>query len=420
MDAKAHDPGGLLSSYRVLDLCGVRGAWCGRILADLGADVIKVEPPEGDPARKLPPFANRPEDDKFSLYFATRNMNKRSITLNLEKEEGRGLFLRLLASADIMVEDAAPGYYEGLGLGYKSLAAKYPGLIVTSITDYGQSGPCTHRPGGSAMVAAAFGGLLHRSGYYEKPPCSPPGDLAYFFAGTMATTATLIAILARRRSGQGQHVDLSAVDAVGVCDWGVPNYSTTRAIQPRNGPGALYPIVKCRDGYVRILGSISPRQFMTLRKWLGDPEVLQGPEWLDLRYRGANHDLIDILMEEKTRDKTMVELYEEGQMMGLAITPVYQVQDILKDKQYRGRKTFVKVRQSSVGTFRAQRDPIRPSPAAAGRLQAVPRVGQHNGEILRGELGLTRADMVRLKKQGVIASSSASVKRPQEMLGGKT
>lgn len=404
--------GGLLSPYRVLDLCGERGAFCGRLLADLSADVIKVEPPQGDPSRRFPPFAQDGRGEWFSLYFAARNMNKRSITLNLEGEAGRALFLRLLASTDIVVEDARPGYYERLGLGYSQLAARFPRLIVTSITDYGQTGPYAGRPG-SALTASAHGGLLFRSGHREGPPCAPPGDLAYYCAGVMATTATMIALRARGASGQGQHVDVAAVDAIAACDWVLPNYSLTRTVQPRSGPGPLYPIVRCRDGYVRILGAITPRQWAAFRQWLGDPEVLRGPEWEELTYRGANHDLLNLLVEEKTLQRTMTDLYEEGQRLGISVTPVYRIDQLLQDRQMRARRAFARVRQGAVDLGRAPRLPIRPSAVPTAALRPAPRLGQHNREVLRGELGLTRVEITRLQRLNVIAKGDSRQGQPQ-------
>jgi crotonobetainyl-CoA:carnitine CoA-transferase CaiB-like acyl-CoA transferase len=198
-----------LAGLRVVDLADEKGELCGRLLADLGADVIRLEPPRGGLSRALPPFT---PGGGASLHFAVRNAGKRGALADLETATGRARLLGLLEQADVLVESTRPGALERLGLGAERLLARQPGLVVTSITDFGQDGPYREYQG-TNMVVVAMGGMLHRAGIAAKPPCMIPGQLAYDVAGVAGALGSLLAFVKRLRTGTGQHVDVSAMDA---------------------------------------------------------------------------------------------------------------------------------------------------------------------------------------------------------------
>ena len=193
-----------LAGLRVIDLADEKGELCGRLLSDLGADVLRLEPPEGARSRRLPPFA---PDGKTSLYFGFRNAGKRGGTVDLETEEGRESLLGLLADADILIESFAPGYLSSLGISPERLMELHPNLVITSISDFGQTGPYADYVG-TDMVGVAMGGMMYRAGIRTKPPVAVPGSFAYDVAGGSAAQGTLLAFWKRIQTGRGQHVDV--------------------------------------------------------------------------------------------------------------------------------------------------------------------------------------------------------------------
>src|SRR5262245_31779471 len=238
-----------LAGLRVLDLADEKGELCGRLLADLGADVIRLEPPAGAVSRGLPPFTPGGE---AGLYFAVRNAGKRGAVVDLATAAGRARLHALLAEADVLVESTQPGTLARLGLGAESLRARHPGLIVTSITDFGQDGPYRDYQG-TNMVGVAMGGMLHRAGIAAKPPVLIPGQLAYDVAGIAGAFGTLLAFFKRLRTGAGQHLDVSAMDATaGLTDWSLPNFSLNPQLGHRAGSG-IYTLYRCADGFIRMI-----------------------------------------------------------------------------------------------------------------------------------------------------------------------
>ena len=202
-----------LGHLRVLDLAGPEGHYCGKFFADLGADVVKVEPPGGDPARFIGPFAGDTTDPERSLYFVNFNTNKKSLTLDITSRAGRDDLLRLVPAADVLVESFAPGYMDGMNLGFKALSAINPALVMTSITPFGQSGPYRDYLG-SELIAQAMGGLMYVQGDDNKPPCVAPCDQASQLSSLHAAYGTLAALANRNKTGLGQHIDVSMQEIV--------------------------------------------------------------------------------------------------------------------------------------------------------------------------------------------------------------
>ena len=209
----ATTPGTALADIRVLELTGPIGTYCTKLLADLGADVIRVEPPGGDPGRHVAPFVRNTPDVDTSIPFLFLHGNKRSVTLDLETADGRALFRDLAARTDVVVESFAPGYLDRLGLGYRDLAARNPGVIVTSISPFGQNGPYRDFKG-TDLVGVAMGGLLRLCGFLGRAPDRPGGNQAYMLAGLHGSNGTLLALFHRDLTGEGQHVDVSMQQAV--------------------------------------------------------------------------------------------------------------------------------------------------------------------------------------------------------------
>ena len=217
---------GALTGYRILDLTDSRGAYCTKLLADMGADVIKVEPPDGDVGRNMPPFLNGEPHPEKSLYFLYRNANKRGITLNIESDEGRDILRKLAKSADVLVENYGPGYIESLGIGYDALQSINPKLIMAGITEFGLDGPYRDYKG-SNIVDYALSGVMITSGYPGKVPTLLPGTPAYDAASEIADIEILAAIYCRDAIGKGQKIDVSVHEAArtGLYPWSVPIYS---------------------------------------------------------------------------------------------------------------------------------------------------------------------------------------------------
>ncbi|MCZ6789915.1 MAG: CoA transferase, partial [Chloroflexi bacterium] len=202
-----------LGRLRVIDLADEKGVYCTKLLADLGADVIKIEKPGGDATRQIGPFWHDEPGPEKSLYFAYHNSAKRGVTLDLEHPDGQRIFKKFIGGADILVETFAPGYLDGLGLGYTDIKKLNPALVMTSITPFGQTGPHSHYKG-SDIVACAMGGLMYQTGEADGPPTIGPGWQAYNMASSFATIATLAALHYRRVSGNGDHVDVSVQESI--------------------------------------------------------------------------------------------------------------------------------------------------------------------------------------------------------------
>jgi crotonobetainyl-CoA:carnitine CoA-transferase CaiB-like acyl-CoA transferase len=362
-----------LAGMRVLDLADEKGELCGRLLADLGADVIRVEPPGGAVSRTLPPFTPGGE---ASLHFAVRNAGKRGAVADLATAAGRARLDALLADADVLVESTQPGNLERLGLGAKTLLARHPGLVVTSITDFGQDGPYRDYQG-TNMVAVAMGGMLYRAGIPQKPPVLIPGQLAYDVAGIAGAFGSLLAFFKRLRTGRGQHVDVSAMDATaGLTDWSLPNYSLNPLIGHRTGSG-IYTLYRCADGFIRMI-ILVPRHWRALLEWAGHPPELADPKYDQFVSRLMEMDKIVAVLESFFADKKKIDVALEAQRRGIPATPLLRPGEVLRNEHTLAR-----------GTFRSL--PVAPgleAQVAAGFLHVDgQRAGPESGPPALGELG---------------------------------
>lgn len=397
--------GGALEGVRVLDLADEKGLPCTKFLADAGADVIKIEPPGGDPARARGPFAGDVPHPERSLYFLHHNANKRGVTLNLDSPDGHAIFRRLTASADAIVETFHPGVMDGRGLGYAALANINPGIIVTSITLFGQSGPWRDYKGGE-LEAFALGGLMALSGEPGEPPCVAPGELSCGVASMHAALATQVALFRRRRTGRGQHVDVSVAEAAAHAgSYVVPLYSYHHSKPERIShtvrcPELHHDLYPCRDGWVRLF-ILARNHWQAFAEWVGDPE-LRDPVYEDRRARTANMERLSPIIEAFCMKHTKRELYLEGQTHHLAVTPVSTPAEMVESEQTKARGFFQEVTHPFVGAYGQIGAMHKYSESATPVHRVAPLVGQHNADIYQDELGLSTDDLQTLRAAGAI------------------
>ncbi|HZC46628.1 MAG TPA: CoA transferase [Candidatus Acidoferrum sp.] len=364
-----------LSGIRVIDQAGECGELCGRLLADLGAEVIRVEPTAGAESRRLPPFHG-----DTSLYFAVRNLGKKSVTLDMESADGRRRLDRLLDSADVWIES-----HRADNLYRREFLERYPSLVITSITPFGLTGPYRDYNATDAVLVA-MSGLLFRSGVPGKPPLLPPGALAYDIAGTTAAFATVAALWHRAQTGRGDHLDVSVMEAAAqTSDWALPNFSAAKArggqyFEMRTGNAPIYTMYPCADGYVRLI-ILNARQWRSMRAWLGEPQVLQ-PEHFDhlLGRMSIQTDILDPMYAEFFKDKTKVELAREAQRRGLAMTPVLTPDEVLAADHFASRKTFRDTDVADGVHGRVADGFFILDGRRLGITGRAPNVGEHNNE----------------------------------------
>ena len=325
----------LLEGYRALDLTDRKGQICGRFLADLGVEVLKIEPPGGDPVRRLPPFVG-----ETSLAFAHLNANKRTLELDLQTPEGRDRLRALAAETDILIESGAPGWLAGLDLDYDRLREINPALIMASITGFGQWGPHS----GFAyndLVVFAMCGLMSISGDPDKPPCVPPETQAYYFGSLMAALGIVAALHRRERTGAGDWIDVSMQEALATQEHMVRLYANEQEVHTRAGsqhqhvaPARIFP---CRDGYVYMYVSRQHWQrFLDI--WPGHPEEFDAPEYLNNLFRRSRADVINPAVSDFTRQHSVDELTRRLQSNRIPCLPVNPPLGFLRDPHVEGRR----------------------------------------------------------------------------------
>src|SRR5947208_300221 len=315
-----------LTHLRVVDLTDLRGAFAGRLLADLGADVVKVEPPRGDAGRFVPPFAGGVAAPDRSLPFLYRKANKRGAVLDLHQAGGWHRFGTLCEQADILIENRGPEGERRHGLTPAEVQERHPHLVHVALADLGLTGP---RAGWrlEALPAFAASGALHASGFRERPPCWLPGYAAHDCGAVFAVAGALAALLARARHGAGQTVEVSVQEAAlnGMNPWSIPLadyarlYPMLPVSPPRNADGA-YHVLETADGYVRVLPG-SPRQWRAFVALLGNPEALEGEHWGVALFRLMNGDVVRVVAAEALAGRTRAEVLAEGRRRGVPPPP---------------------------------------------------------------------------------------------------
>ena len=377
-DAKCEAP---LAGLRVVDMADEKGETCGRFLADLGADVIRVEPPGGAGSRLLPPFHGT-----TSLSFAVRNANKRGVTLDLDAPADRERLLALLESADVWIETARPGTLAALGLGPDEVLARNPELVITSITDFGQSGDYRDWDGNDS-IHVAMSGILSRSGLAGRDPLHTPPGMAYETTAIQAAWATLVAYWNRLQTGRGDHVDFSILEAAAqIMDpaYGTASVSRASAFPSTRGrpEAGLYPIFRCADGCVRVV-VLAPRQWRAMRAWLGEPAAFQDERYdtIPARLEAAAelHALYAALFAGLTKDA----IATEGQARGVPVAPVLDVSEVLAAPHFRARGAFVDAEVAPGVHGRLPSGFLELDGARIGFRHRAPVPGEHNDELGR-------------------------------------
>lgn len=401
---------GPLAGVRVIEWGSLVSApFCGKVLGELGADVIKIEPPGiGDEGRRRGPFPGGVPHPERSGLFLFANLNKRGITLDVESPGGRRILADLLATADIFVENQALSRIEDVGLGFESLKATHPGLIVTSVSPYGRSGPYKNYKG-SDLTANAMSGLSFGTGHTHREPLTTPLHQASYLAGVGAAFASIVALLGRDLNGQGQSVDVAEAQVIGTLLTGyhLPTYIYRGVAGFRSGNRmrlGLFPncVLPCKDGYVCI-DAPQMEQYRRFLDLLGEQDWMENPRYRDRRAMSDQYpEEAEALIAPWFMERTQQEILEACLAHRIPCVPVQTFDAALEDPQLTYRKFFDAVEHPAAGHFRYPGPPYRFSGTAPRLVRPAPQLGQHNEEVLASELGISRADLERLSREGII------------------
>ncbi len=405
-------PDTALGDVRILDLTGELGSYCTKLFADLGADVIKIEPPGGDRARNVGPFYHDETDPERSLSFLNLNTNKRSVVLDLESEAGRAALRKLVPGADVVVESFAPGYLESISFGYEALCALRPDVILTSITGFGGWGPHAHYLAPD-IVGMAMSGLMWLAGDPRDPPNLAYGQQGYACASIQAAAGTLLALYHRDLTGEGQHVDVSMQEALLICqERAMQTWDLNKSVLGRSGGRIALPFAvpgmgpyEASDGWIwAYLGTPGGAPWSEQLRWMDEEgaaeELTEEPyastiAELDLKLlsrltlnkdereeKGPHLKRIDDVLKAFVAGKTKWELYEQGQRRRLLIGIVSTPEDLGKNPQLIARGWYQDIAQPDVGTLRLPGPPYRLSETPWRIERPAPRLGEHTAELL--------------------------------------
>jgi crotonobetainyl-CoA:carnitine CoA-transferase CaiB-like acyl-CoA transferase len=370
----------------VLELADETGVYCGKLLADMGADVIKIERPGGDGTREIPPFWRDQPHPERSLFFLYMNTSKRGVTLDIARPEGQALFKRLTRKPI------------------------NPGLVLASISGFGQTGPYRDFKS-SDIVASAMGGAMYVTGEEEDPPVRLAGSQAHVMASLFAAVSSMIALHHSSVSGEGQHVDISVEEATASVSHisGVGKWLDDGIIPRRCGTGLFASVpsgsYRCKDGLVYLMINRA-LHWKALAQWVH--EITGNREILDPMFEGPSsnrqpyRDLLDVYLSDFTSQFTVDEIYREGQRRHLALTPVNTAAAVARDAHLAAREYFVEVDHPGTGRLRYPGAPYRHSETPWTIARPAPRVGQHNREIYGGELGVSGETLRAFEEGGVI------------------
>ena len=401
-----------LSHLRVVEIGDIPASYATRWLADLGADVIKIEPPGGDPNRFLPPFAGNIEHPERSLTFVHANTNKRSIVLDLERESDRETFAKLLASANLFVEATPFGCLENFGFDDQRFRETFPALVIVSVTPFGRTGPY-RRYKGSDAIANATGGFLFGQGDNAKGQCTAPSHLAYQMAGAMAAMLALAGIRHARETGAGQRIDISLQEALTFANSSsIARYTRENRLERRPGGkaygGAGTNIYHCKDGrYVHFTTNMPHMWKEFAQNWMTD-KSLAGPEWENPRYRDAHADEVARAFANFIGQFDADDFANQAQARHLAAAPLNTIGQFVECEQNRVREWLQEIDHPVIGRYKAPGAPMRFSLTPMRVRRAAPLLDQHRKEIL-----------AELEKLSAKSSGSASDKTArQPMLNG--
>ncbi|HYA34871.1 MAG TPA: CoA transferase [Candidatus Binataceae bacterium] len=400
---------GALSDVKILELGEMAAApYATKLMADMGAEVIKIERPgTGDPARTRGPFpGHQPHPEKSGL-FLYLNTNKLGVTLDVARPEGFDIFEKLIADADILVHNVVPPEMDRIGLSYERLAKINPKLIMTSITPWGMTGPyrnwraedITVWAGGGVCVLNG-GGALHP----ELPPLKTFGMQSGYQGGVHAAVATMGALIARRRDGEGQHIDVSMQESIASqLEMTFSFWPYMKMVATRLGQKPLQPAetMEVKDGYIYVL-CIEEHQWKAFVELMGHPDWADEEIFKDRLVRALNWDALKVLLEEKISKYTVMELYELAQAKRIPFAPVSTMGDLLGNHHLKARGFFVEIAQPVAGKHKYPGAPLKYEKTPWEIRRPAPTLGQQNEEIFGKRLGIGAARLAQLKSAGVI------------------
>ena len=394
-------PSGPLVGYRVLELCStIAGPACARLLADFGAEVIKVEPPEGDSVRNL-----GYHDGKVSLYAASILRNKKAVCIDMKTPAGVDLVRRLAARCDVVVENFRPGTLERLGLGYEVLKADNPGIVLVRISGYGQDGPY-HAKAGYGAICEAMGGVRHLTGDPDRPPARVGLATTDYLTAVYAAWGATMALLQRAKTGVGQVVDAALYEsAFSMMESIVPAHDRLGVVPTRTGsrlqstaPNNLY--LGEDGGYVLITAN-NDKVFERLAQTMGMPELITDPRFATVRARAANVDEIDAIVAGWVKRRSVRAVQDQLDAAGVPVSLVYTVADIFADPHFRARDMLVPVPHAQLGQLTMTGITPKLSDTPGGIHHPGPDLGADTAAVLSEVLGLGDAELDALARAGV-------------------
>ena len=407
-------PYSVLEGIRVIEVAnGMAGSFCAKLLADYGADVIKVERPASDDSTRdvgHTSDASRIEERALALHL---NTNKRAVTLDLEYSAGADIFTGLVRESHVLIESYRPGSLDSLGLGYSALKTHRPELVMTSITPFGQTGPHKDYEFTELTIFAA-GGAMYREAIPGREPVKYGGQAAQYFAGTAAAIVTIAASLQSYLSGQGQWIDISIQESMG----GHPHQMGRRALfaysgelDPRGDPhtpsaeggGEHYAAgtFRCKDGYITFR-PLGPRMWPSFARMIDKLELLDDPRYSSPDDRRERHRELEAIFQSWLNTHTREQAFTVAQEVGLPCAPVLTIDEVMVNEHFLARDYFTDIQHPDLGTLTYTGLPFGLSDAQLVDARAAPLLGQHNDEIFSGILGIEGEERMRLKESGVI------------------
>jgi formyl-CoA transferase len=403
-----------LGHIRVLDLSRVlAGPWCSQNLADLGADVIKIERPgSGDDTRAWgPPYAKDAQghDTSEAAYYLSANRGKRSVTVDIASPDGQALLRELVRHCDVVLENFKVGHLKRYGLDYASLKAIKPDLVYCSITGFGQDGPYAHRAGYDFLIQG-MGGLMSVTGERDDLPGGGPQKagvaLTDLMTGMYATVAVLAALTHRDRTGQGQHIDMALLDTqVAMLANMGSNYLNSGKPPKRWGNAHAnivpYQTFACADGHI-IVATGNDGQYQKFVETGGRPELGSDPRFATNPLRVQNRDILVPILAEMVRQKRRDEWIAELEAVGVPCGPINDIGEVFANPQVQAREVAIELPHPKAGKVKLVRSPIRMSATTATSDKAPPLLGQHTDEVLREVLGRSEEEIAALRGKGVL------------------
>ena len=401
-----------LSNIKVLDFTGELGPYAAKLYACMGADVIHLEPVSGDPLRNVGPFYKGIPGKERGLQFLYYNAGKRGIALDLEKNAGKDIFVKLCESADILLESFVPGYLNDMGLSYGVLSAVNSRLVQTSITPFGSFGPYKDFPG-SDLTTSALGGFLFLAGVENDKPVRACDNQAYRMAEAYAAVGSSIALLFAKKTGIGQFVDVSCMESVGMALENAAQYwdlegKNRRGRGKEAGAGSIHP---CKDGFIIVVSIMGTNKHMwdlffdwMKKENIEELETFSDERWIDPDYRNSQeaYETFCRIFEQFTMKHSKLTLYEKGQANRVAVSPVSNGKDLLDNPQLKYREFWKTLRHDNLDA-----DIVFPgAPFEFGNLkwrleQPAPTLGQHTAEILKA-VGYTESEIDTFSKEGAV------------------